>query len=94
MTDRLFSGLAIATLLVVGGIVSSAAHLRAAPIQPVAPSTVQTPQPIVVDESGMVALQRHAQVNMILYRGTLSAGELASVRSPIDAVALTLPAAR
>ena len=90
MTGRLFSALIIVAIVVVGALVGSATHLRAQGL-PLTPAAVSDAPRLVADESGMVALQRHAQVNMILYRSERSRADYASVRSTLDAVALTLP---
>ena len=91
MTVRMLAGLAVALFVVVCGRVSTAAK-PAAQDQPSMPATAPETRALFVDASGMVALQRHAQVDMILYAATPPAPALASVRLPVNAVAVTLPA--
>ena len=92
MTGRVLSGFAIATLLGATGFVSPVAKLDAAPNQPSTRVETTDTRAMARDESGMVALQRHAQIDMILYTGDLGSSELASARVPLRAVALTVPA--
>jgi hypothetical protein len=91
MIGRVVSGLTLATLLAVGGIASTA-DVTAAPALPVAVFTPPDNRAMFVDASGMVALLRHAQVDMVLDGAHHAPPALASVRTRVDAVALTLPA--
>ena len=91
MAVRMLAGLAVALLVVVCGRVSTAAK-PAAQDQPSMPPTAPETRALFLDASGMDALQRHARVDMILYRGHTPAPALASVRLPVNAVAVTLPA--
>ena len=90
MTVRMLAGLAVALLVVVCGRVSTAA--KPAQDQPRMPAAAPEMRALFLDESGMVALQRHAQVDMILYGRHTAAPALASVRLPVNAVGVTLPA--
>jgi len=91
MTHRILAGLAVATVVVVGGLVSTAAN-SASQVQASAPAAPPETRTMQADESGMVALQRHAQVDMLLYFGDLSPNR-APVALPVNAVVLALPAA-
>ena len=93
MTKRLLSGLAIATLAVGGRLVSTAPTVTAAQDRPSRPVSAPDTRVLSQDASGMVALQRHAQVNMLLDGRRPDPPTFVSVRLPVDAVALTLPSA-
>ena len=92
MARRVLAGLAVAAAISAGVFASTTANVTAAPDQPIRAGTVQDTRVMPPDESGMVALQEHARVNMLLYSGHLAGSDLASVRSTVNAVALTLPA--
>jgi hypothetical protein len=91
MTDRLYPALALGTLVVVGALASAAPGVSAASSQPVTTAAAPDTRVMSQDASGMVALQQHAHVNMLLDGGHPDRPSLASVRWPVDAVALTLP---
>jgi hypothetical protein len=91
MTVRMLAGLAVALIVVVCGRVSTAAK-PAAQDQPPPTAVAPETRALFVDASGMVALQRHAHVDMILDGRHTAAPALASVRLPVNAVAVTLPA--
>jgi len=88
---RMLAGIAVALLVVVCGRVSTAAK-PADQNRPPMPAAAPETRALFVDASGMVALQRHAQIDMILDGRHTAAPALASVRLPLNAVAVTLPA--
>ena len=92
MTGHLVSGLIVATLIAVGAFGSTGADATAAQPPPHPVYAASDTRVMSADASGMVALQRHAQVDMLLYSGSFGGGELASARIRATPVALTLPA--
>ena len=91
MTDRIFAALSVGTLGVAGGLVWAGVNVAAAQHHRSILAPALELRAIPRDDSGMVALQRHAQVDMLLYFGPNDGSNVASRSLPVDAVALTLP---